>query len=131
MFALRKETDLAIQLLKRLAKSKKGYTSLQDVADETGISFLFLQKVARKLRLGKLIQSTYGINGGYKLAVPTSKINLKKVMEVMGDGCMLLPCSAAEAKVCQYANSYCVGPKLKKLNMQLNQVLAKVSLQKM
>ncbi len=130
MLALRKETDLAVQLLKRLAKSPGKYISLQDIAEETKISFLFLQKVARKLRLGKLIESAHGMNGGYKLSMPVNKINLKKIMDVMDDHCQLTPCAGTKNK-CQYCNKYCITAPMSKLTDQINKLLEKVNLQKM
>ncbi len=130
MLVLRKETDLAVQLLKRLTKSPGKYLSLQDFAKEAGISFLFLQKIARKLRLGKLIVSAHGMKGGYKLAMPANKINLKKIMDAMDDHCQLTPCAGTDRR-CEHNNKYCITIAMTKLNKELNSVLAKVGLPKM
>lgn len=91
MLQLRKETDYAIQFLQLLSKGRESL-SLSDVARATGISFLFLQKIARRLRLAGLIKSRKGIEGGYYLARPAKNISLKKIIEVMEGKCGVLSC---------------------------------------
>ena len=57
MFALKKETDYAVQLLKYLKTKKRNFVSLMDFSKESGISFWFLQKIARKLNLASIIEA--------------------------------------------------------------------------
>ncbi|MDO8499546.1 MAG: Rrf2 family transcriptional regulator [bacterium] len=109
MFQLRKETDYAIKFLKALSMHEHRPLSLHDVSLATKISFLFLQKIARKLRLAGLIASTHGQNGGYTLAMPAGRITLNKIIVTMQGHCELLP-------------------KLKKVNQQITRVLTKVKL---
>lgn len=92
MLSLRKETDYALQFLKHLQKAKGNYVSLMCVAKDTGVSFLFLQKIARKLRLGRIIKSEQGTSGGYKLNLNPKKLTLKKIVEVVEGGCALTAC---------------------------------------
>jgi Rrf2 family protein len=100
MITLRRETDYAIHLLKELAKVKHGFLSLRDVADNTGISFLFLQKIARKLRAARLIKAGQGVSGGYCLNIPASKITLKAIIEATEKDSAILPCLCAKNNVC-------------------------------
>ena len=67
MFTLRRETDYALQMLKILSKNKNQVESLSKIAKDTKISFLFLQKIARKLRLANIIKAHQGVEGGYQL----------------------------------------------------------------
>ncbi len=92
MFSIRRETNYAITLLKALDKSKAGMVlSLNEVSKNTKISFLFLQKIARKLRLSGLIEAHQGVEGGYRLKVDSKKISLKKIIEATEGKCCVLP----------------------------------------
>ena len=92
MFSLRRETDYALQFLKILSKSTAGPASLKKISIQTGISFLFLQKIARKLRMAGIIKSAQGVDGGYEINVHPKKITLKEVITVMEGGCSLWSC---------------------------------------
>src|SRR3989344_1700884 len=92
MFSLRRETDYALRLLKTLSMAPRGRASLMTVSKATGISFLFLQKIARKLRLAGLIKSAKGVSGGYELKIKPNKLNLKQIISVIEGGCALWAC---------------------------------------
>ncbi|OGH88153.1 MAG: hypothetical protein A3J93_00215 [Candidatus Magasanikbacteria bacterium RIFOXYC2_FULL_42_28] len=92
MFSLRRETDYALRLLKTLSTAPKGRASLMTVSNQTGISFLFLQKIARKLRIAGLIKSTKGVSGGYELKIKPNKLSLKNIISVVEGGCALWSC---------------------------------------
>jgi len=126
MFALRKETDYALQLLKLLAKNKKGAVSLKEVSKKTGLSFLFLQKIARKLRLAGLISAELGVEGGYKLKLPAEKITLKKVVSVVEGGCSLWSC--CEKGICKRMGKCLLYKKVTKINNRILKVLEDVKL---
>lgn len=121
MLTIRRETDYAIQILKLLAKNKKKFLSLSELAKQTGISFPFLQKIARKLRLAGLIKAEQGAKGGYALNLPTGKINLRKIIEALEGPCAILPCFCKNKKVnCVRKHSKChLQRKLKKLNSRI------------
>ena len=130
MFQLRKETDYAIQFLKMLSKEKKVNLSLGDMAKGSDISFLFLQKIARKLRMAKIISATHGVNGGYSLKVPADKLSLKKIIDVMEGRCGLLACSGVEKGKCGCSMGHCceLKTKMDKVNVQILKVLERVKL---
>ena len=84
MLQFTKETDYGIQLLIALTKLKDGQVlSLRKFSATNSISFLFLQKVVRKLREAGLVKSNQGARGGYSLNKPLGKISLKKVLEAI------------------------------------------------
>ncbi len=131
MLSLRKETDYALQLLKRLAVKKEPCLSLQKVSEEIGVSFLFLQKIARKLRLAKIIKAEQGINGGYKLAVLPQKLSLRKVVQVMEGECAVLACLRSRDCVCKSSGGNCAlknSKKIKKLNKDVLNLLDRIKL---
>lgn len=126
MFSLKKETDYAIQLLKLVPKDKKYCISLRDIAVQTGVSFLFLQKIARKLRLAGLIKAVQGVNGGYSLVKPANKITLKDVIVAVEGGCAVLPCYCANKK-CQ-TEKCILKNKMKKINENVLKIFSKTKL---
>ena len=74
MSYLTKETDYAIQFALALKESDKDWPlSLKEFAKASGISFLFLQRIAKKLKEAGLIKSRLGADGGYWLGRQTGK----------------------------------------------------------
>ena len=128
MFSLRRETDYAIQFLKKLAKERKNFLSLQTVAEQTGVSFLFLQKIARKLRLFGLVEAEQGVKGGYRLIVPKEKLTLKKVTKAMEGGCAVLSCFKNDSaccgkdKNCPIKSSRAMNKMQKELNKMMERI---------
>lgn len=126
MFSLRKETDYALQLLKLLAKNPKKAISLKEASDTTGLSFLFLQKIARKLRLAGIISAELGVDGGYKLKVPENKLTLKKIISVIEGGCSL--CACCEKGECKCKSGCSIGKKVRAVNNKILKILDSVKL---
>ncbi|EKD43229.1 MAG: Transcriptional regulator, BadM/Rrf2 family [uncultured bacterium] len=87
MFTIRRETAHALKILKLLSKNENKILSLNEISKKTKVSFLFLQKIARKLRLAKMISSVYGVDGGYALAIDAKKLSVLKVIEAMEGKC--------------------------------------------
>lgn len=93
MLQFTKETDYGFQLMIALSKLKEGQVlSLRKFSETSGVSFLFLQKVARKLREANLIKSNQGAQGGYSLKKPISKIFLKDIIEAIDGECAVSSC---------------------------------------
>lgn len=84
MVRISKQIDYALQLLFALAsKDTDASLSLRDISDESTISFLFLQKIAKSLKDGGVIESTRGAQGGYRLAKHPSELPLKQIVEAV------------------------------------------------
>lgn len=128
MLTLRKETDYALQLLKFLSLHQEKYVSLKQASVVSGISFLFLQKIARKLRQANLIEAEQGVSGGYKLIVNPKKISLKKVVDIMEGSCGLLSCQCSTKTVCANASKCNVMKKFKKINIEVVKIFDKMKL---
>ena len=132
MLSLRKESDYALQLLKRLSVKKGSCLSLQKVSEDIGVSFLFLQKIARKLRIAGMIEARQGIKGGYRLLLPQNHLSLRKIIQVMEGECAILSCLKKNcACVCRPDTDSCIlkkSKKIKKLNKDVLDLLEKVKL---
>jgi Rrf2 family protein len=106
MISMTKQVDYALQLLFALAKQPSGQLlSLRQFADDSGISFLFLQKIARLLKSAQIISAVQGPKGGYMLEAPLKTLTLKSVVEAV-DGpvgvaaCMRTPGSCEQEAQC-------------------------------
>jgi len=127
MLSFRRETDYAIQFLRVLSKSKKE-VSLNDVSDQIGVSFLFLQKIARKLRQNKIVEAVQGVKGGYKLLIPAGKLSLLKIVSTVEGDCCLLPCLGKPNFNCGKNKNCCLKVKIGKLNTEMTKILEKIKL---
>jgi len=88
-----KQLDYALQFVLALAVKDGVCVSLKKFADESGISFLFLQKIARILRTKGIIKSVKGSAGGYILSRPSEKISLRDVVDAINQGSDLVECA--------------------------------------
>jgi len=57
--------------------------SLRAFSEESTISFLFLQKIARKLRKAGIITSVKGAFGGYTLRASAGDISMYQILEAI------------------------------------------------
>jgi len=128
MFGLKKETDYAMQLLQYL-KAKKKTVSLGEFSKKSGISFWFLQKIARKLNLAGIIEAEQGVKGGYRLRAPAKNLNLYKVFEIMEGKQALTSCLDCKDYICNNQDKKCGVKKITaKLNKEIIKMLQKVKI---
>lgn len=84
MFQVSRQVDYATQLVQRLAELKEKETlSLRVFSNESNISFLFLQKIARALKKAGIVDSTKGSRGGYFLCADMRNVSLKTIFEAI------------------------------------------------
>jgi len=55
--------------------------SLASVSERTGISHGYLEQVAVALRSAGLVRGVAGRHGGYKLALPSREISIRRIIE--------------------------------------------------
>jgi len=104
MFRLSKQADYAIQLLYRLSLLEKNKAlSLRTFSDESSISFLFLQRIARELKKAHIIESKKGVQGGYFLIKKYTDISLMDVISAI-DKPVFAPCVIDE-KTCKFIHT--------------------------
>jgi Rrf2 family nitric oxide-sensitive transcriptional repressor len=128
---MRKETDYAIQMLKLLSKNRNKSLSLRWVAKKLGVSFLFLQKIARKMRLSKLVSAEKGMDGGYKIIINPKNTSIKDVIEKIEGKCCLMSCMDKKNKSkcsCSCQNKCALKNKFKKINDKLLKILNEIKL---
>ncbi|MFZ2189739.1 MAG: Rrf2 family transcriptional regulator [Candidatus Magasanikiibacteriota bacterium] len=84
MLQFTKEVDYGIQLISALTKLKgDDLLSLRNFSKDAKISFLFLQRIAKKLREAKIVKSTKGAQGGYQLDKEFKNLTIKNIVEAL------------------------------------------------
>ena len=122
MIKLKRETDYAVQLIQYLLGKKGKFVSLREFSLKSGISFWFLQKIARRLSLAGIISAEQGVNGGYKTNVPSSTLSMYKIVEAMEGKPMITPCVCGGNRFCS-DNKKC---SFKSIAVKLNKDVIKV-----
>lgn len=81
---LNKSTEYAIQLVLFLIRSNdNGFKRIREIAEECGLSYFQLGKVAQVLIKSKILESYTGPNGGVKLAQDPSSITLFDIVKAV------------------------------------------------
>lgn len=123
---LSQKIDSGLLLLVSLAKSDETL-SLRTIAEEKGLSFFFLQKVAADLRKAGLIESDRGKHGGYRLAQAAEAITMKDILEAHEGPLAIMHCLDHENS-CIRENSCNVRPGLNFINQTIINTLAATTL---
>jgi Rrf2 family protein len=58
--------------------------SISEIAEAEGLSQEYTAKLMRELRLGSLVESVRGADGGYRLARPAREISVWNALDVLG-----------------------------------------------
>lgn len=128
MFTITRQADYGLRLMVALAENKKKKPlSLRKFAEQQGISFLFLQRLARKLRRFGLIKSTRGPEGGYILAKNPRQIKLKDIFMALQGEVAIMKCMSRKGG-CPAIYTCSTKKVLGKLNKEINKHLRKITL---
>jgi Rrf2 family protein len=80
------QEEYGLRCLLRIARAEKGRSlTIPEVSAAEGLSVPYVGKLLAVLRQAGLIESVRGRLGGYRLAVPASRITLGSVMLVLGE----------------------------------------------
>jgi len=100
MITASKKIDYGILLMASLPEfGEQRFRSLQDIAQEKKLSAGFLSQVMMPLKKAGLVQSKEGVNGGYQLSRPSTKITLSEIYQALEGPVQLTMCQD-EAKKC-------------------------------
>lgn len=93
-YALRVILDLARQ-------SADGYVPLNDIAVRQNISRKYLEAIMNALCKGRLVESTVGKSGGYRLLRPLAEYTAGEILRAAeGNAVAPVACLAANSKKC-------------------------------
>src|SRR5262244_1118541 len=77
--------EYGLRCLLQVSRSANGApVSISQIADAEGLSPEYTAKLLRLLRLGGLVESVRGAEGGYRLARPADEISVWSALAVLG-----------------------------------------------
>ncbi len=94
MFQISRQVDYAAQFCRDLAVLEPDQVlSVKEFAQSRNISFLFMQKIARKLGNHDIVTSVRGATGGYKLCVDPSVLTMKRLVSAIEGSFAIVECA--------------------------------------
>ena len=94
----------SIRILLDLAEHKNGdYIPMKSVAERQDISLKYIERILPQLKAGKLIDSTHGKGGGYKLSRDPDQITLWEILQLAEGDLAPVACLRSDADVCTRA----------------------------
>jgi len=93
----RYSTRLMLELANRY---EEGPIFLKDISSAQEISLKYLSQLIIPLKIAGLVKSTRGAHGGYMLARPPEKINLREIIEAVEGPINLVEC-ISDPRFCQ------------------------------
>ena len=96
-------TDYALRTLIHLGLNRERLVTIEDIADQHGISKSHLMKVAHQLGVSGLVQTVRGRNGGLRLAGDPAAIKVGTVVRGTETDFFMAECHKAGQSGCAYA----------------------------
>jgi len=129
MLQFNKEVDYAVQLLLALKTLPEGQLlSLRNFSKDSKISFLFLQRIAFKLKNAGIVKSVKGAQGGYCLAQKPQKITFKNVVDALEGECVVANCLRA-GFCCEKQKTCKVHDVFSNINTKISEYLNNINLE--
>src|SRR3989338_3738379 len=126
MIILTRQVDYGVQFLKALAVQKNGKSlSVRQFSHDSTISFLFLQRIVRKLKLHGIIHSERGPSGGYVLARPDMSISLSDVIDAVEGPHGIVQCLKA-GKMCERKDVCTARPTFQSVQDTMNHMFREI-----
>ena len=121
----------AVMAMADLASNGRvGPVSLTEISFRQNISLAYLEQIFIKLKSKKLVKSTRGANGGYRLERPASEIKLSYIISAVDEEVRMLNCKKNSKKGCNNKTTKCITHYLwDDLDKHINDFFEKVKLQ--
>ena len=121
----------AVMAMADLATNANGSAiSLTEISSRQNISLAYLEQIFIKLKNKKLVKSTRGANGGYRLERPASEIKLSYIISAVDEEVKMLNCKKNSKKGCNNKSTKCITHNLwDELDQHIHQFFEKVKLQ--
>ncbi|MCF6276460.1 MAG: Rrf2 family transcriptional regulator [Candidatus Magasanikbacteria bacterium] len=130
MIKLSKELDYTIQFLIALSRQEENAPlSVRKFSKNTTISFLFLQRIAGKLREAEIVKSTKGVNGGYVLLKQLNELTLKDISEIIDGEQSIVECFKYNRNCKMVAECQTISV-FQKINIDILNYLSSVTIDK-
>jgi len=128
MLRLTKKADYGLIAVKHLAERRAA--SAKEIAHCYGLPLPLLAKVLQRLARQGLLESTYGTNGGYRLARDPRHISALEVIRAIDGPTILTTCSTRGGD-CHQAGRCSVRAPLSKIQHRILEVLNSITISEM
>jgi FeS assembly SUF system regulator len=126
MLRISRLTDYATVILAVLAAEPRVHTATS-LAARTRIGAPTASKLLKQLLRARLVTSSRGLHGGYKLARPAHEISAAAILDALEGRLALTDCSVGHGH-CGLEGTCSVGRGWQRLNLAIRRSLAEVSL---
>ena len=127
MLRISRLTDYGTLVLAQLSHESDRPTSAADVANATGIALPTISKLLKSLAKAKLVSSTRGAQGGYRLARPADDISAADIIDALEGPVHITECSADDSS-CDFETICNVGSAWQRINVAIRRALGDISL---
>jgi len=129
MLSLNKKTDYALLALTYLAHIEVGRAAnTREIADQYAIPVELLAKVLQRLSKARLVVSTSGPAGGYRLARSAAEISVGTIIEAVDGPPAITQCMKLSDNGCEQMKRCTIRKPLARINARILQMLSLISL---
>ncbi len=129
MLSLSKKADYALLALSHLSRTEAGRAvNTKEIAEQYAIPGELLAKILQRLSKAKLIVSTPGPTGGYRLARTAENISVGSVVAAIDGAPAITQCMKADHNVCGQHDRCTVRLPLARINARILQMLELISI---
>jgi Rrf2 family protein len=126
--------EYGLRCLLRVADADEadGPVSISQIADAEGLSPEYTAKLMRELRLGELVRSVRGADGGYRLTRPAAQISVWSALQVLGGDFFserFCECHPGQRACCVRAADCSLRALWRAVQQTLRQTLEQISLE--
>ena len=127
MLKISRKVEYALIALRHFqVEDNKSLTSAKDIANIYGIPQELLAKILQRLSRKKIIASTKGPNGGYRLAVNPKSINMTEFFEIMEGPMGIMDCYFDSG--CEKMDGCTIRNPINRINDSIRSVFNKMTL---
>lgn len=118
----------AVRVMAELGKHPNQYVSVACLSEKQNITVKYLEKITSMLTKAKLIESSRGAEGGYKLKKQPKDYTIAQILQATNDLPCLAPC-LSNGKDCPMSNKCDSIGCWEKLNAMIVDYLSKITLE--
>ena len=124
-------TDYAVVILAEMARGDGQLMTASGLSEKTALPEPTVAKVLKLLARGAMIESTRGINGGYKLSKQPNDISMASVITSLEGPVQLTSCVDGGDDCCNHSVNCSMRGKWNPVNAAMQKALEDVSLAQM
>lgn len=133
MLSLTRKADYALVGLVDLARRTPQQASARELAESSRVPLPMLMNILKELVVSGLVQSTRGVNGGYRLARDPAEITLRELIQAVEGPINLTLCCGGTPSIkpdqqCELSGSCATEAPIRKVNEILRSFLDRITL---